>query len=176
VYPLGNSEIIGREFQDSTVRGLRIFIGPSRTVWRFRRRGEGGRARTITFRTLGEWPAVKCDRARELAEIEIGKVHSGEAPPNKRNSVKFETAFAAYVEYLKAKAERKGKPARWAYNVEKLGDGIILSRWAGWTLHEMAMSPDAVADWHKKVTKEHGPVSANHAARIVRAAYKRGSA
>ncbi|MBR0989118.1 hypothetical protein JQ580_00110 [Bradyrhizobium japonicum] len=179
VYPLPKAEIIGREFQDSIVRGLRIFIGPTRTVWRFRRRGEGGRttkgtrARTITFRTLGEFPAVKCDRARELAEIEIGKVHSGDAAPNKRSSVKFEAAFDAYVEYLKAKAEKQGKPARWAYNVEKLGAGVILQRWSGWTLYDMAMSPDAVADWHKKVTRAHGPVSANHAARIVRAVYKR---
>ncbi|MCG2629735.1 hypothetical protein L6654_24225 [Bradyrhizobium sp. WYCCWR 13023] len=178
-YPLPKSEIIGREFQDSIVRGLRIFIGPTRTVWRFRRRGEGGRttkgtrARTITFRTLGEFPTVKCDRARELAEIEVGKVHTGEAVPSKRSSIKFEAAFDAYVEYLKAKAEKNGKPARWAYNVQKLGAAVILPRWAGWTLYDMAMSPDAVADWHKKVTRDHGPVSANHAARIVRAAYKR---
>jgi len=40
-------------------------------------------------------------------------------------------------------------------------------------LVELANSPDVVADWHVDVTKTNGPVSANHCARVVRAAYKR---
>jgi integrase len=40
-------------------------------------------------------------------------------------------------------------------------------------LIELANSPDVVADWHVDVTKTNGPVSANHCARVVRAAYKR---
>ena len=33
--------------------------------------------------------------------------------------------------------------------------------------------PDAVADWHRDAVKLAGPTSANHAARVIRALYKR---
>jgi hypothetical protein len=68
------------------------------------------------------------------------------------------------------------KPPRWHDNVKRLGDKIILSKFGKWTLVEMANNPDVVDDWHKKVTKDHGPVSANHCARVIRATYKRRAA
>jgi integrase len=88
---------------------------------------------------------------------------------------KFETAFSAYIDYLKAKAETKGKPPRWYDDVKKLGDRIILPEFAKWSLVEMSDNPDAITDWHKRITKKHGPVSANHCARVVRATYKRAA-
>ena len=52
---------------------------------------------------------------------------------------------------------------------------MILPKWGKWTLIEMSRDPKAVAEWHRSVTKDHGQVSANHAARIVRAVYRRAS-
>lgn len=165
----------GIEYPDSIVKGLFVFVGANRTIWRFRRRRREKGVRTTIFRTLGEWPMMNTEDARKAAEIAVGNVHSGEAAPNKRSSVRFEIAFATYLEYLKNKAEKRGKPPRWYYNVKKLGDGIILPKFAKWALAEMAMSPGAVSSWHAEVTKENGPVSANHCARVIRATYKRAS-
>jgi integrase len=117
---------------------------------------------------------MKIDAARKAAEIEAGQLAQGKTPVNRREAVKFETAFAVYLEHLKAKAEEKGKPARWHYNAVKYGK-LILPTFGGWTLVELANAPDAVADWHKKLTKTSGPVSANHCARLMRAAYKRAA-
>jgi integrase len=165
----------GVEYPDSIVKGLFVFVGSNRTIWRFRRRRREKGVRTTIFRTLGEWPIMNAEAARKAAEIAVGNVHTGDAGPNKRSSVRFEIAFAAYLEYLKSKAEKRGKPPRWCYNVKKLGDGIILPKFAKWTLAEMAMSPGAVSSWHAEVTKKNGPVSANHCARVIRATYKRAS-
>ena len=58
-------------------------------------------------------------------------------------------------------------------NVAKLGERILLPRWTGFTLAEMSERPDDVEDWHRAAAKEHGPTSANHAARVLRALYRR---
>jgi integrase len=39
----------------------------------------------------------------------------------------------------------------------------------------MSKGPAAVAAWHRQVTKEAGPVSANHCCRVIRAAYRRAA-
>ena len=41
-----------------------------------------------------------------------------------------------------------------------------------WTLAEMSGAPNAVADFHAKLTIEVGPVAANHCARVTRAVYR----
>jgi hypothetical protein len=116
---------------------------------------------------------VDCDTARKAATIIAGQVLQGTAPAAKRAGVKFADAFAEYVAYLEHKAREHGKPARWAYNVQALGNKIMLPQWATWTLGEMGERPDAVADWHKATVKRHGATSANHCARIIRAMYRR---
>lgn len=160
-------------YPDSVVPGLRIRVGVHRSTWLFfqRRRTKG--KRSTTFRALGTWPLMDVERARKEALIVAGKVAGGVFEPNKRDAVKFETGFAAYLEHLKAQAARRGKPPRWHDNVRKLGDKIILPKFGKWSLIELANSPDAVADFHVEVTNNNGPVSANHCARVIRATYKR---
>jgi hypothetical protein len=109
--------------------------------------------------------------ARDAARVLAGKIIEGTAPASKRAGVKFEEAFEDYVDYLERKAAPK--PARWARNVKQLGSQLLLPKWTGWTLAEMSDRPDAVADWHRDAVKLAGPTSANHAARIMRALYKR---
>jgi integrase len=162
-------------YPDSKVFGLQIFIGAQSSVWRFRSQRRFKGTRTSAFKTLGRWPAMDVAEARKQALIYAGTVASGAAPPSKRNSVAFETAFTAYLEHLKAKAEKRGKPPSWHDNVKRMGDKIILPKFGKWTLIELANAPDAVDDWHKKVTRDHGPVSANHCARVLRATYRRAA-
>ena len=162
-------------YPDSVVFGLHVYVGATKTIWRFQRRRRIKGQRSTAFKTLGEWPMMNVEAARKEAEIVAGKIAGGVAEPGKRNAAKFETAFAVYLDYLKAKAEKNGKPPRWHDNVKKLGDRIILPKFGKWSLIELANSPDAVADWHADVTSKNGPVSANHCARVLRATYKRAA-
>jgi integrase len=144
---------------------------------------------------------VDCDTARKAAIVQAGNLLQGTAPAAKRAGIKFADAFADYVRYLEqsardkawkraekqakqdgnSKAEQKaaGDAAgaavdpRWAYNVKRLGESIMIPKWANWTLSEMSERPEPVADWHKLVVKQNGPTSANHCARIIRAMFKR---
>jgi hypothetical protein len=63
--------------------------------------------------------------------------------------------------------------SRWSRNVAKLGEHILRPRWSGFTLNELSERPDDVEDWHRLAVKQHGATSANHAARVLRALYKR---
>lgn len=162
-------------YPDSIVFGLHVYIGATKTIWRFQRRRRIKGQRLTAFKTLGEWPMMNVETARKEAEVVAGKIAGGVAEPSKRNAIKFETAFVTYLDYLKAKAEKNSKPPRWHDNVEKLGEKIILPKFGKWSLIELANSPDAVADWHAEVTKNNGPVSANHCARVLRATYKRAA-
>ncbi len=111
--------------------------------------------------------------ARDKARVEAAKAITGTLPVGKRDSVKLGEAFEDYLLHLEQLAAKRGKPARWAKNVRHLGNQIILPQWKNWTLVEMSERPDAFADWHALMVKKHGPVSGNHAARIVRALYKK---
>jgi integrase len=161
---------------DSELKGLFLHVGARSMVWRYRRQKMQKGVRRMTFKSLGSYPAVGVEEARKAAVIFAGAVANETAPPSKRVAVTFEAAWATYLAYLEAKATAKGKPARWHANAKKLGDNLILPTWAKWALFDMANSPEAVEEWHAKMTRKHGPVSANHAARLIRATYKRRAA
>jgi integrase len=157
---------------DSIVQGLFIYLGVHRTSWIYKKWSRTKGRRTSTEQTIGHWPALSVPAARKEALKIAGEFASGTAVASKKDAVTFKAAFEAYVEYLKKKAAEKGKPARWAYNVEKLGK-IMLPTFGHWTLAELANRPDIVADWHAETVKKHGQTSADHCARIIRAMYKR---
>ena len=163
-------------YPDNTLKGLFLHVGTRSMVWRYRLQRTVKGVRKMVFKSLGEWPGVGTEEARKAALIFAGAVAADKAPPSKRTAATFETAWATYLAYLEAKATEKGKPARWHANAKKLGDNLILPTWAKWTLIDMANSPEAVEEWHAKMTRKHGPVSANHAARLIRATYKRRAA
>ena len=116
---------------------------------------------------------VDVETARNKARAWAVKAIEGTLPVGKREGVKFADAFADYVDYLERKAASKGKAPRWAKNVRQLGAQLLLPKWGTWSLTEMSERPDAVADWHRDAVKLAGPTSANHAARVIRALYKR---
>jgi integrase len=173
--------------RDTEVKGFQIRVGRRKLTWQFEHERSDHGKRIYTCKTLGYYdpnahvgrifdPApwhVDCEAARKAAIVIAGKLIEGTAPAAKRAGVKFAEAFAAYVAYLEHKAGEHGKPARWAYNVQALGNKIMLPKWSNWTLGEMGERPDAVADWHKEVVRKHGATSANHCARIIRAMYRR---
>jgi integrase len=158
-------------FPDRTVQGLFLRIGDKSTSWLYKKWQRTKGRRKSVERTLGHWPAMQPPAARAEALKAAGEFASGTPIVGKADAVAFSAAFTRYVEYLKAKAAKKGKPARWAYNVEKLGK-IMLPDWSEWTLADMAKRPDVVADWYDKLHKK-TPASAGHCGRIIRAIYNR---
>lgn len=162
-------------YPDRVVAGLFLYVGSRKTVWRFRQRrttrDKSGK-RPTTAQTLGRFPEVGVLEARKKALALASAVANDQAPPAKRETVTFQKAWDAYLAYLLAKANEKGKPARHHANALKLGEKIILPQWAKWTLADMAHAPEQVEEWHVKVSRKNGPVSANRAAELIRAAYK----
>jgi len=163
-------------YADRVVAGLFLYVGPRKTVWRFRQRrttrDKSGR-RPTTAQTLGTFPETATADARRRALALASGVANDKAPPPKRTAATFETAWTGYLAYLFRKANERGKPPRHHDNAVNLGDNLILPTWGKWSLIDMSADPGAVADWHAKMTRVHGPVSANRAAALIRAAYKR---
>ena len=159
----------------SSVTGLRARVGQHRVTLYFHHDDRTHGQRKITSKRLGHWPATTIKEARGMARIEAGRIAAGNGEPGKRAAVKFEEAFADYVAYLERKADANGKPRRWARNVAQLGRQLLLPQWGGWSLADMSTQPGAIAKWHREATRAAGPVSANHAARVLRAAYRRAA-
>jgi integrase len=162
-------------YPDSRLPGLFIYVGPRKATWIYRERKSVKGVRRMAFKMLGEWPTVNEAEARKRCAIVMGLTAESRDKPSHGEPKKFEVAFAAYLDHLKAKAEKNGKPPRWHDNVKKLGDKIILPEFGNWTLIDMSNNPGAVSDWHARVTRKHGPVSANHCSRVIRATYKRAA-
>jgi hypothetical protein len=159
---------------DKVVAGLFLYVGPRKSVWRFRQRrttkNKSGRRPTIA-KALGTFPEISTADARKAALALASDAANEKAPPSKRDAVTFERAWPGYLEKLLRKARDKGKPPRHHANAVKLGDSLILPQWGKWTLLAMAQDPEAVEGWHGKVTRVHGPVSANRACELIRATY-----
>jgi integrase len=156
---------------DSRVQGLYVRRGIKRVTWTFmaERRRHGKRV-TICKR-LGHHPGMSVAAARREAASVAGKLAEGLVPVGRRSETRFGEALAVYLDYLRAKAERAGKPARWAANVDALAR-TVLDEWKAWPLSDLSASPGLVRDWHQRMTSERGPVSANHSAKIMRATYR----
>lgn len=162
-------------YPDRVVTGLFLYVGPRKTVWRYRQRrttrDKSGK-RPTTAKTLGRFPEVGVLEARRKALSLASRVANDQAPPSKRETATFQKAWDGYLAYLLAKAANSNKPPRHHANAVKLGEKIILPKWSKWTLVDMAQDPEEVEAWHAKITRVNGPISANRAAQLVRAAYK----
>jgi integrase len=161
----------------NSVTGLRARVGRHRVTWTFRRDDRRHGQRKITAKRIGFWPDMTVDDAREAAKIVAGLVAAGSGDPGRKKSTKFDDAFAEYLDYLQAKADDEGKPARWKRNVAALGKQLILPEWGNWSLFDMGRDSgrEAIKRWHLKIVKANGPTSANHCARIIRAIYLRAA-
>ncbi len=157
-----------------SVPGLRLRIGPRSATWLFYRDVLDHGRRQITSKTLGAFPKMNTAEARKGAQVIAGRLSGGSFDPSRTKARKFRDALIDYLDYLQAKADDAGKPARWRYNVKKLGDSLLLPRWGNWPLLDMSRQRgDAVAEWYTQIVKDHGVTSGNHAMRIIRAIYIR---
>jgi integrase len=157
---------------DQRTPGLHVRFGHHRTTWIYQREHRIHDKRSVTYRRLGFYPAMNLTDARKAALVEAGRIAAGRITPGKRQAVKFEAAFTDYCEHLAAKAKRKGKPPRWLVNVQSIGSTILLPEYGKWPLADLSAAPGVVRDFHKKVTKDRGPVVANRAMQVLRATYR----
>lgn len=161
-------------YWDTAVRGLRLRVGKRKTTWQFFAEHSIHGKRSTTYRTLGFFPAMGTIAARNAALVEAGKIADKVLTPGKRSAVRLGAALDDYLKFLKAKSARKGKPPRHALNVEKLRK-LHFAEFEKWPLSDLSHSPVIVRDWHRRITKEAGPISANRAAEVLRACYRHAS-
>src|ERR1700688_3466431 len=154
---------------DNELKGLFLHVGPRSMVWRYRRQRMKNGVRKMVFKSLGSYPETGVEEARKAALSYAGTVADGKAPAGKRDAVTFEKAWEPYLERLLRNARDRGKPARHHANAKHLGDSLILPQWGKWTLYAMAQAPEEVEQWHGKISRTHGPVSANRAGELIRA-------
>jgi integrase len=156
---------------DRKVPGLRVRVGQHRATWSYFREHRIHGRRSTTCKTLGHFPEMSTAAARQAALVEAGKVAAGRVEPGKRAALRLGPALNEYMKHLHGKATRKGKPARHAANVEKLRRQF-LAEFETWPLADLSHNPAIVRDWHEKITREAGPISANRAAEVLRACYR----
>jgi hypothetical protein len=157
---------------DNRAPGLRVNFGRRKVSWSyFKQVRIHGKRQTISV-VLGTWPLMKVKAARDAALIEAGRVAAKRIRPGKRAAVKFGEAFEEYIKAAEAKAERKGKPARWAKNARLIGSSLLLPEFARFPLADLSASPAIVRDFHKRITRDNGPVQANRAMAVLRATYR----
>jgi integrase len=150
-------------------------LGRHRATWLFYWDDRRHRRRKITSKRLGFFPTMPTAGARDAARIERGKIAAGDISPGKRESIKVETSLAEYVAHLERRSAAKDKAPRWAVNVKHVIKKHLGPRWGSWSLTDIAMHPGAVSDWHREITEANGPVVANQACRVLRAAYERSA-
>jgi integrase len=157
---------------DTKVTGLRLRVGVHRCSWQFFQQHRRHGKRSTTCKTLGAWPTMNVTAARQAALIIAGRIASGRREPSRREVVRLDAALDEYLKHLRAKAARAGKPPRHAFNVEKLRRRFLSPEFGRWPLADLSNTPEAVRDWHERISREAGPVSANRAAEVLRATYR----
>ncbi|MGA8820538.1 MAG: tyrosine-type recombinase/integrase [Xanthobacteraceae bacterium] len=159
-------------FPDSQVHGLYLRAGPRKASFYFHSDKQVRGERRVRRVKLGEYPAIGLIEARRLADIERGDIAAGKVARGKNSATKIGAAFDEYLAFLKRKAEKAKKDPRWHRNATYLYKQLIEPKWSAWSLCDLVNEPALLRDWHRKLTKDNGPVSANHALRLIRAAYK----
>jgi integrase len=164
---------------NNSVPGLRIRLGKRSATWLYySETGSGkveakGGTRKIVSEWLGAFPQVDTAAARKLALQKAAEHVDGRGKPGTHSALKVKGALDDYIAHLKKVAAKRGKPPRWAKNVEYLKKH--LAQFEHHTLADLSDMPREVMQWHTKVTEKHGPVTANQAAKVLRACYRRAA-
>jgi integrase len=160
---------------DTVQPGLRLIVGRHRSTFSYFRQHSKHGTRSATVKVLGHVEAgMSVKEARQAAQVEAGRIAANRITPGRRAAVKLDEAWIEYLDHLKDRADRRGKPHRWAYNAGQLYDQHI-SEFGKYPLADLSQSPALIRDWHKRVTRRSGPVAANRSAQLLRACYKHAS-
>ena len=126
--PAGLNQV---ELRDDQVRGLllRVYRSGARTWMLHYRRQEDDRRR---FLKLGAYPGVGLKQARQLAEVEVGRIAAGDDPQGQRDERRVastaETVAQLAEQYLASYAKTHKRPRSYAMDRWQL-DAYVLPRW-----------------------------------------------
>ncbi|MGD0075345.1 MAG: hypothetical protein ABSD31_13550 [Candidatus Binataceae bacterium] len=151
-------------FRDRVVRQLLYRVGPRRASFYFHHDTHVHGHRVVTSKLLGHFErgVFGVKEARREAEKIAGRLASV-GPESKQ---RLDEAFAEHVARL-----RRTRSPKWAEIVQGIGRNHILPKFGRWRLDKLARSPRVIREWHQALTRDAGPVAANHAAKVLRAAY-----
>ena len=119
------------DLRDDQVRGLslRVYRSGARTWMLHYRRQEDNRRR---FLKLGAYPGVSLKQARQLAEVEVGRIATGEDPQaervERRETSTAETVAQLAEQYLARYASEHKRPKSYSMDRWQL-ETYVLPRW-----------------------------------------------
>lgn len=152
---------------DTRVPGFAVRLTPKdvRTLILYRK--IGGRPQIIT---LGRFPGLRVEKARELAEELNGQIARGENPHTAKKKTREEmTLGALFDSYLKNHL----KPNRNTWKAEQARYDRHLKTWGGQRVS--AITRQEVRALHSRVGKKHGGYAANRLLQLIRAMYNHGA-
>ena len=120
-----------RDLRDDQVRGLvlRVYKTGVKSWFVFYRRKEDNRRRIVK---LGSYPGVSLAKARDLAEVELGRIAAGEDPQAEREEIRTqapaETVAELAAAYLSEYAAVQKRPRGYKMDRWQL-DAYVLPRW-----------------------------------------------
>ncbi len=126
--PMGLNQI---ELRDDQVRGLvlRVYASGARSWMLAYRRHEDNRRRQIK---LGDYPGVSLKQARQLAEVEVGRVATGDDPKGERDERRAGSTAPTVAEvaelYLTSYAQEHKRPKGYAMDRWQI-EAYVLPRW-----------------------------------------------
>ena len=127
------------ELRDDQVRGLllRVYARGARTWMLAYRRREDNRRRQVS---IGPYPGVSLKQARHLAEVEIGRVATGEDPKGERDERRASSTTATVAEvvelYLTSYAQEHKRPKGCAMDRRQL-EAYVLPQWGDRPIDEV---------------------------------------
>jgi integrase len=154
----------GQEFlRDNEITGfaLRITSSGGRSfIW------EGRVKRRMRRITLGRYPDISVQIARQKAQAIRGELANGRDPAQERRIARDELTFADLTE---AYVERHAKQHKssWKRDVQMLR--AYLAKWRSRKLSDI--SPDEIDRLHKNIGEEHGHYAANRTIALLRAMF-----
>jgi integrase len=148
---------------DAVIPGLAVRLSPGGTKTFILYRKIKGRPRRIT---IGRFPAVTVERARQLAQKMSGKIADGIDPDKERRQYQATrlTLSSALKEYRDSRESALRPKTLSEY--ERMFNSY-LTDWL--TKPAVEITRDMVETRHAKVTEGHGPGAANHCMRALRA-------
>ncbi len=162
----------GYVVRDTELKGFIVIVNKKSSTWAVQRdlwQGARGRRRLVRSvrHTIGRVGIMPLRVAREQALEVIRLIQQG-IDPNDPPPTRELTLRQAWQDYSEALTTRKRSSRTiddFNYNLRYFQD------WADMTLAEIGANRAMVRDRHKKITKENGPYSANHAMRALRSTY-----
>lgn len=174
--------ILSCSVRDTDVKGLMVVVHQASKVYALQRdvysreRDSSGRRIPLGTRrvNLGDAKLMMPDEARRRARKVIEEMDAGQDPREARKptppppkELTFGTALAAYVQRCRVKARADS-----AIDGYEAITGRYLKDWTGRPLRVIGEDLDGVEQRHLDITKDHGPVCANHTMRLLRAVYR----